>query len=148
MRKNPAIQSLFLGLGLAITAPAQAAEYRAEGRVGGAWTGDGGGVALVGFAAGIDVDLGTGFAGLEASADFANGHFFVGSGAVRLGAKLSQRDKLYAIAGITTGSGFARGRIGGGYQHRFGRSTYSKIEYSHGLGTHVSAALMSFGFTF
>ena len=91
--------------------------------------------AAAGLALGYDQDIGGPFfVGAELSADKVLGTAFnrVSIGvAGRLGAKLSEADRLYAVGGYA--SKLCRtcrdaGILGGGFQHDFG-ALYGKVEY-------------------
>ena len=52
----------------------------------------------------------------------------------RIGARLSEAGKLYAIGGYSTkpcGACEDAIHAGAGYQHNFGQSLYGKVEYRH-----------------
>ncbi|MBF9152734.1 hypothetical protein [Novosphingobium jiangmenense] len=125
-----------LAASLVAATPALANEARVEARGGVAWS-NGDSEAIAGVAAGYDYDLGsTAFVGAEISADkiLDGAANRVGVGfSGRVGAKIAEVGKLYAVGGYTTkfcelcdGTWTA----GAGYQHSFGK-LYGKVEYRH-----------------
>ena len=106
-----------------------------EARGGVAWS-DGESEAIAGVAAGYDYDLGkTAFVGAEVTADklLTSGTKVSFGFNGRVGAKIAEAGKLYAVAGYNTefcdlcdGTWTA----GAGYQHSFGK-LYGKVEYRH-----------------
>lgn len=144
---------------LLATTPALANEARIEARGGVAWS-NGESEALAGVAAGYDYDLGTSaFVGAEVSADkildgAANrvGFGFAG----RVGAKIGEKSKLYAIGGYTTK--FCEfcddtWNAGAGYELGFGQKLYGKVEYRHffvdnSSGDDVDAVVAGLGMKF
>lgn len=127
---------LSLAATLAAATPAVANEARVEARGGVIW-GSGESEAVAGVAAGYDFDLGSNaFAGAEVSADkiLTDGtRFSLGLGA-RLGAKVTEAGKLYAVGSYQTKPArFAEESwtLGAGYQQGFGGNLYGKVEYRH-----------------
>lgn len=116
--------------------PALANEARVEARAGVIW-GGGDSEAVVGGALGYDFDIGSkAFAGVEVSADkvldsAANRVAF--GFTARLGANVSENDKLFVAGGYTTKFsqfGVDSEHLGAGWQHNFG-PVYGKVEYRH-----------------
>ena len=132
------MRKVFLPLlaSLAVASPALANESRVEARGGEIWDG-GDSEAIAGVALGYDFDLGSAaFVGAEVSADkILESNTRVSFGlSGRLGAKLSEAGKLYAIGGYSTkpcGACEDSVHLGAGYQHNFGQSLYGKVEYRH-----------------
>ncbi|MBA4353747.1 MAG: hypothetical protein C0409_03560 [Novosphingobium sp.] len=124
-----------LAASLVAATPALANEARVEARGGVAWSA-GESEAIAGVAAGYDYDLGeTAFAGAEVTADKLltdNTKVSFGFNG-RLGAKIAEAGKLYAVGGYNTEfCDFCDGTwtAGAGYQHGFGKF-YGKVEYRH-----------------
>jgi outer membrane immunogenic protein len=119
-------------------APAYASgEARVEARGGIAWAG-GTSEAFAGIGGGYDFDLGkTVFVGVDVGADkvLANGTDVVGSVGGRIGAKVGEKGRVYALGGVGFCCGGSDPYIGAGYQHKFGKKLYGKIEYRKALST-------------
>lgn len=144
---------------LVAATPALANETRVEARGGVAWS-NGESEAVAGVAAGYDFDLGSqAFAGVEVSADkildgAANRVGFGFNG--RVGAKLGEQGKLYALGGYTTKfCEFCDGQwdAGAGYEMGFGNKLYGKVEYRHFFvdnnnGDDVDAVVAGLGYKF
>lgn len=136
---------------LAFSAPALANEARVEARGGIAWA-QGNEEAVAGVAAGYDFDLGNSengglFVGVEGSADkvLAGGaDVFFGTSA-RVGAKIGQSGKLFAIGGYSFGEGEDVPHLGGGYQHKINSNVYLKAEYRHFFSDFVDTNTASVG---
>lgn len=117
-----------------IAAPAMADEARVEVRSGAAF--DNGRHEtqwVLGVAAGYDFDLADSgvFVGGEGSLDLVAGSTDSVFGLTgRVGAKLSDADRLYATGGYSF-NGVEGVHAGAGYQHRFGKTFYGKVEYRH-----------------
>ncbi len=127
-------------------------EGRIEGRGGIAFAG-GSSEAFVGIGAGYDFDLGDkAFIGIDLGADkiLANGAKVIWSTGARLGAKVSEKGRLYANGGIGFCCGGSDPYLGVGYQHKFGTNAYGKIEYRRVLrnGTDVNFAGIGIGGAF
>lgn len=126
---------LSLAASLVAATPALANEGRVEARGGVVWDSNDS-EAIGGIAAGYDWDLGTmAFVGGEVSADkILNDGFKVSFGAsARLGARLGEASKLYAVGGYATENCDLceeTWNLGAGYQRAFG-PFYGKIEYRH-----------------
>jgi outer membrane immunogenic protein len=134
------------------SAPAMAAgEGRVEARGGLIW-GNGNEEAYAGVAAGYDFDLGDmAFAGVEGAGDIAlaDGAEIVWSVGGRVGAKVSEKGKLYANAGVAFCCDTEELYAGGGYQHKLGQNLYGKIEYRHIFGDFdANIAQVGIGFAF
>lgn len=134
--------------------PALADEGRVEVRGGAAFTnGDDDAEAVIGAAAGYDFDLADSsvFIGGEGSIDvpLANDFAAVFGLTGRIGAKLSDTDRLYATGGYSF-NGIDAVHVGAGYQHRFGKTFYGKVEYRRFLenGTDVNVAVVGLGLAF
>lgn len=117
-----------------MSAPAMADEARVEVRSGVAFD-NGRHVAewVLGAAAGYDFDLADSgvFVGSEGSVDLVAGSTAAVFGLTgRLGGKLSDADRLYATGGYSF-NGVEGVHAGAGYQHRFGKTFYGKVEYRH-----------------
>lgn len=134
---------LSIAAAAAIATPALANEGRFEGRGGVIWSG-GNSEAIAGVAAGYDWDLGeTTFVGLEVSGDKileSNTRVSLGLGG-RVGTKLGEAGKLYAVAAYQTKPcKFCEDSVGvgAGYQHSFGGNLFGKLEYRHNfIGNNV-----------
>ncbi|RJF93682.1 hypothetical protein [Sphingomonas cavernae] len=127
-------------------------EARVEARGGIAWAG-GDSEAFAGVAGGYDFDLGEkAFIGLEASADkvLVDGADVLFGLGVRAGAKIGDAGKLYALGGYGFTDDSDAAFIGAGYQHKFGKSFYGKIEYRMTLneGSNVNFAGIGLGAAF
>lgn len=132
---------------------AQSGEGRVEARGGIVWAG-GAEEAFIGAEAGYDFDLGeTAFVGVNAGVDkvLVGGSDAIFSVGGRIGAKVGEKGKIYALGGyaFTDGSGDAA-YIGAGYQHKLGSNVYGKIEYRRTLasGTDLNFAGVGVGFAF
>lgn len=128
----------------ASASPALANEARVEARTGMLIVSGAGSFGTVGAAAGYDVDLGPVFVGAEVSADkvLFTGAPRVSVGAsARLGAAVSENDKLYVAGGYSSkivAGGEDYIPVGAGWQHSFGQ-IYVKAEYRHAfVGNGVS----------
>lgn len=121
---------------LALASPALANEARFEGRGGIIWD-QGEEEGIAGIAAGYDFDLGaTTFVGAEVTADkiLTDGTKVAFGFNGRVGAKLSDVGKLYAVGGYQTEPCDLcddSWTLGAGYQHNFGSNLYGKVEYRH-----------------
>jgi hypothetical protein len=121
---------------LVAATPALANEARVEAR-GGVVFGSGDSEAIAGVAAGYDYDLGSSaFAGMEVTADkvLTDGTKVTFGFNGRLGAKLGEQGKLYAVGGYNTESCDTcdgTWTAGAGYEHSFGQKLYGKVEYRH-----------------
>lgn len=126
---------LTLAASLVAATPALANEARVEARGGAIWN-KGNTEAVAGVAAGYDFDLGSmAFAGAEVSADkiLTSGTKVSFGFNGRLGAKVTEASKVYAIGGYNTENcDFCDGAwsLGAGYQQAFGK-LYGKLEYRH-----------------
>jgi outer membrane immunogenic protein len=124
-----------LAASLVAATPALANEARVEARGGVIW-GGGDSEAIAGVAAGYDYDLGdTAFVGAEVTADkiLTDGTKVTFGFNGRVGAKIAEAGKLYAVGGYNTEScDLCDGTwtAGAGYQHSFGK-LYGKVEYRH-----------------
>jgi hypothetical protein len=120
---------------LLASTPALANEARVEAR-GGVVFGSGDEEAIAGVAAGYDYDLGTSaFVGGEVTADkiLTDGTKVSFGFNGRIGAKLGEQGKLYAVGGYNTEAcDLCDGTwtAGAGYEHSFGK-IYGKLEYRH-----------------
>lgn len=135
----------------AVSAPAFAGEGRIEARGGIAWS-NGDSEAFAGAAAGYDFDLGDrAFLGVEGSADLplTDGAKVVWGVGARAGGKVSDNGKLYASGGVQFCCGASDVYVGGGYQHKFGKNFYGKVEYRHIFGDlEANLAGIGLGITF
>ena len=132
---------------IAVAAPAQANEGRLEVRGGPIFALDETEVTL-GAAAGYDFDLGSSaFIGGEISADkvLVEGSDVYFGFTGRVGAKLSERGKLFAAGGYTVGEGEDVPHLGAGYEHLVGGSVYLKGEYRHFFSDFADADALSLG---
>ncbi len=139
-------------LAVVLSTPAFAAgEARVEARGGVIW-GNGNEEAVAGAAIGYDFDLGsTAFAGVEGAGDIAlaDGAEVVWSVGGRVGAKLNEKGKLYANAGVAFCCSTEDFYAGAGYQHKIGSSAYLKAEYRHIFGAFdANTATVGIGLTF
>jgi len=120
----------------AFASPALANEARVEARGGVIWS-DGDSQDFWGMAAGYDFDLGEkAFAGLEVSGDkIGTSGTKVAFGVTgRLGAKVSEKGKLFIDGGYTTEPCDLCAdstHLGAGYEQGFGNNLYGKIAYRH-----------------
>lgn len=133
MRK---ITVLAAALAAAVSAPAFAGEGRIEARGGIVWS-NGDSEAFAGAAAGYDFDLGDkAFVGIEGSGDIAltDGAEVVWGVGARAGGKVSDKGKLYVTGGLQFCCGVSDVYAGAGYQHKFGKNFYGKVEYRHIFG--------------
>lgn len=142
---------------MAVATPALANEARVEARGGVIW--DGGTTEdFWGMAAGYDFDLGEkAFAGLEVSGDkIGSTGTKVAFGLTgRLGAKVSEKGKLFVDGGYTTEPcDLCEDSLhaGAGYEQGFGSNLYGKVAYRHYfVGNGVSdsdAVTVGLGFKF
>lgn len=141
----------------AVTAvPAAAQERGGEGRVearaGIAWAA-GNSEAFAGIEGGYDFDLGeSAFIGVQASADkvLVKGANVIWGVGGRIGAKVGEKGKIYALGGYAFSEGDDAAFIGAGFQHKFGSKLYGKIEYRRTLnnGTDVNFAGLGLGAAF
>ncbi len=119
-------------------APAYAGgEGRVEVRSGIAWSG-GTSEAFAGVGGGYDFDLGKmAFIGLDLGADkvLARGTKAFWSVGGRIGAKVSEKGRIYAIGGVGFCCGGSDAYLGAGYQQNLGSKVYGKIEYRRSLST-------------
>lgn len=128
MRKIAAIAVLAV---VGVSSPAMADEARVEVRGGIAFS-SGDSLAVAGVAGGYDFDLGDRgpFIGGEVSADLplqdTSALLFGFTG--RIGTKIGEAGRLYAAGGYSVNAIDAF-HIGAGYQHKFGRKLYGKVEY-------------------
>lgn len=146
------VTATLAALSAALCTPAMAAgEGRIEGRGGLIW-GDGNEEAFAGIAAGYDFDLGSAaFAGVEGAGDIAlaDGAEVVWSVGGRVGAKVSEKGKLYANAGVAFCCDTEDFYAGAGFQHKFGQNVYGKVEYRHIFGAFdANIAQVGLGFAF
>lgn len=151
MRKIIALAALAAAT-VATPALAQSGEGRAEVRGGIAWA-QGDEEAFAGVAAGYDFDLGTtAFAGVEVGADkvLADGAHVLFSIGGRVGAKVGDAGRIYALAGYGNADGDDGAFAGAGYQHALGKNLYGKIEYRRTLveGPDVNFAGVGLGVRF
>lgn len=131
------MRSILLAAAASLVAatPALANETRVEARGGIVWN-NGDSDATAGVAAGYDFDLGNmAFAGGEVTADkiLTSGTKVSFGFNGRLGAKVGDAGKLYAVGGYNTESCDAcdgTWTAGAGYQHGFS-NLYGKVEYRH-----------------
>ncbi|MFN9376969.1 MAG: hypothetical protein ACK564_08075 [Novosphingobium sp.] len=120
----------------AFASPALANEARVEARGGVIWS-DGDTQDFWGMAAGYDFDLGEkAFAGLEVSGDkIGTSGTKVAFGVTgRLGAKVSEKGKLFVDGGYTTEPCDLCEdslHLGAGYEQGFGNNLYGKVAYRH-----------------
>lgn len=143
--------SVAIAIVIAVTAvPAAANEGRIEAR-GGAAGLDDNSAGVVGIAAGYDFDLSDSriFVGVEGSADVTLGDIDIALFGVsgRLGAKLGDASRLYAIGGYSINA-IDAAHVGVGFQQDFGKSLYGKIEYRRFLGRDSDAAFVGIGLRF
>ncbi|MFL9839539.1 outer membrane beta-barrel protein [Sphingomonas sp. ST-64] len=127
-------------------------EGRVEVRGGIAWA-QGQEEAFAGVAAGYDFDLGdTAFVGAEVSADkvLAGGADVLFSVGGRVGAKIGDAGRVYALAGYGFTEGDDGAFAGAGYQHNLGEKIFAKIEYRRTLveGPDVNFAGVGVGLRF
>lgn len=122
----------------ALATPALANEGRIEAHTGVVWDGSDND-ATAGVTVGYDWDMGgSGFVGLETSADkilASNQRVSWGVGG-RAGVKMAEAGKLYAVASYQTKPcRYCEDSVsvGAGYQHNFGDKLYGKVEYRHYL---------------
>ena len=121
---------------VAAASPALANEARVEARGGVIWS-DGDTQDFWGMAAGYDFDLGEkAFAGLEVSGDkIGTSGTKVAFGVTgRLGAKVSEKGKLFVDGGYTTEPCDLCEdslHLGAGYEQGFGNNLYGKVAYRH-----------------
>jgi outer membrane immunogenic protein len=91
--------------------------------------------AFAGIGGGYDFDLGNkAFVGLDVGVSkvLARGTKAFGNVGGRIGAKLGENGRLYASGGL----GFCCDPyFGAGYQHKFGKKVYGKIEYRKSLSS-------------
>lgn len=144
---------LSIATALVAATPAMANEASVEARTGINWlSGLGFSVASAGVAGGYDMEIGSGaFAGVEVSGDkllVQNADVIYG-GALRIGGKVSEAGKLYAIGGYETTfkHNADEWTLGGGYQHSFGK-VYVKAEYRRHLDTKLNTVLTGIGVKF
>jgi outer membrane immunogenic protein len=119
--------------------------------------------AVIGVGVGYDLSVGKkAFIGLEGNVDESTSKFFKRdlSANVRVGVKLNDQTRLYALAGYTNqrlkvdgiGSGNADGVRGGvGIERNFGERAYGKIEYRYSnyeAGLTRNQGLVGFGIRF
>jgi outer membrane immunogenic protein len=135
-------------------APAYAGgEGRVEGRGGVAWAG-GTSYAFVGVGGGYDFDLGKkAFVGLDLGADkvLASGTDVGWSIGGRIGAKVGDKGRVYALGGLGFCCGGSDPYIGAGYQQKFGSKLYGKIEYRKvlsSIGPNINYAGVGLGMSF
>ena len=121
---------------VAVASPALANEARVEGRGGVIWSA-GDEEAIAGVAVGYDFDLGSAtFAGAEITADkiLTSGTKVTFGFNGRVGAKLGEASKLYAVGGYNTEPcDLCDGAwgLGAGFQQGFAGNLYGKVEYRH-----------------
>jgi outer membrane immunogenic protein len=119
--------------------------------------------AVIGVGIGYDLSVGKkAFIGLEGNIDENTSKFFKRdlSANVRIGVKLNDQTRLYALAGYTNqrvkiagvGAGNADGVRGGvGIERNFGERAYGKIEYRYSnyeAGLSRNQGLVGFGIRF
>lgn len=127
-------------------------EARAEVHGGIAWSG-GDEEAFAGVTAGYDFDLGdSAFIGVEASADkvLASNTKVAASLGGRIGAKVGDKGKAYALAGYNFNNYDDSVYVGAGYAHKLSGNIYGGIEYRRLLvsGSDINFAGVSLGTTF
>ena len=111
--------------------PLMANEGRVEARGGIAFA-NGNEEAFAGVGAGYDFDLGdTAFAGIDLGADkiLAGGADVLWSVGGRIGAKVSEDGKIYALGGVGFANGNSEAYAGAGFQHKLTKNIYGKVEY-------------------
>lgn len=133
-------------------AQSAAGEGRVEVRGGIAWA-EGAEEAFAGVAAGYDFDLGdTAFVGVEGSADkvLADGAEVLWSIGGRVGAKVGDAGRVYALGGYGFADGSDGPFAGAGYQHNLGEKIFAKVEYRRTLveGPDVNFAGVGVGLRF
>lgn len=135
-------------------APAYAGgEGRVEARGGVAWAG-GTSYAFAGVGGGYDFDLGKrAFIGLDLGADkvLARGTDVGWSAGGRIGAKVGEKGRVYALGGLGFCCGGSDPYLGAGYQQKFGTKLYGKIEYRKVLssfGPNINYAGIGLGIGF
>lgn len=130
--------ALAVALTAAAASPAYAGgEGRVEARAGIAWAG-GTSKTFAGIGGGYDFDLGDkAFVGVDLGVDkvLARGTDVLFTAGGRIGAKVGDKGRLYALGGMGFCCGGSDPYIGAGYQHRLGRQFYGKIEYRKALST-------------
>lgn len=125
-----------LAASLALASPALANEVRVEGRGGIIWD-QGEEEGIAGVAVGYDFDLNEStFVGAEVTADkiLTDGTKVAFGVNGRVGARLSDAGKLYAVGGYQSEPCDLcedSWTLGAGYQHSFGSNLYGKVEYRH-----------------
>lgn len=135
-----------------MTVPAQANEARVEARGGIAWAG-GDSEAFAGVGAGYDFDMGqSAFIGVDAGADkvLVDGAEVLWSVGGRIGAKLGDKTKAYALGGVGFCCGEQDAYAGVGLQHNLGQSAYIKAEYRNVFtpGDNLNFGGVGIGFRF
>lgn len=140
-----------IAIAIAVIAhPAAANEGRVEARGGAAGLGNND-AGIVGIAGGYDFDLGDSkiFVGVEGSADVTLGDIDIALFGVsaRLGAKVGDASRLYAIGGYSINA-IDAAHIGVGFQQGFGKSLYGKIEYRRFLDRDSDAGFVGIGLRF
>lgn len=149
------MRSVLISLAAAATlvaTPALAGESRVEARTGINWgEGIGASFASAGVAVGHDVEIGSGFAGVEVSADkLLVQDTNVGFGlALRLGTSVAEAGRIYAIGGYETTfeDNIDDWNVGAGYQHSFGK-VYVKAEYRRHIDSDANSVLTGIGIKF
>lgn len=134
-----------------IATPAYANETRVEARGGVVWC-CGVSDETIGFAIGHDYDLGdTLFIGVEGvlDTDFDISDPVLGVNA-RLGTKIGETTKIFALAGYahSTGVDLDDAVIGAGIQHNLGEKALMSLQYQRYLDTDVNRALVGIGIRF
>lgn len=135
----------------AIATPAYADESRIEARGGVAWC-CGVSDETIGVAVGHDFDLkSTLFIGVEAVADtdFNFTDPVIGVNA-RLGAKVGEDTKVFALAGYaySTGIELDDAVVGAGVQHNVGQTTLLSLQYQRSVDFDINRVLVGVGVRF
>jgi outer membrane immunogenic protein len=137
-----------------VATPAYAGgEGRVEVRGGVAWAG-GTSYAFVGVGGGYDFDLGKkAFVGLDLGADkvLASGTDVGWSIGGRIGSKVGEKGRVYALGGLGFCCGGSDPYIGAGYQNKFSSKVYGKIEYRKvlsSIGPNINYAGVGLGIGF
>jgi outer membrane immunogenic protein len=137
-----------------LSSPAYA---QGEGRVeayGGVAFSNGTSNPFAGISGGYDFDLGnTAFVGVDlgVSKVLATGTDAFGNVGGRIGARIGQNGRIFASGGLGFCCGGSDPYVGAGYQHKFSRKIYGKIEYRKALissGPDVNFVGVGLGFNF
>ncbi len=116
---------------MAATPACAGGEGRVEARGGIAFAG-GTSEAFAGVGGGYDFDLGDkAFVGVDVGADkvLAGGTEVAWSVGGRIGAKVGEKGRIYALGGMGFCCGGSDPYIGAGYQRQLGSKVYGKVEY-------------------